>query len=29
MADDGMGSSVHIPSFMIKKSDGDILKKAV
>lgn len=29
MADDGMGNSVRIPSFIIKKSDGDKLKKAV
>lgn len=29
MADDGMGSSVYIPSFIIKKSDGESLKKAV
>lgn len=29
MADDGMGSSVYIPSFIIKKTDGEILKDAV
>ena len=29
MADDGMGSSVYIPSFIIKRSDGEILKDAV
>lgn len=29
MADDGMGSSVRIPSFIIKKSDGEKLKAAV
>lgn len=29
MADDGLGSSVYIPSFMIKKSDGEILIDAV
>jgi hypothetical protein len=29
MADDGLGSSVYIPSFMIKKSDGANLIDAV
>lgn len=29
MSDDGSGSSVHIPSFLIGKRDGDILKEAI
>jgi|TARA_B110001450_G_C17508131_1_gene435235 hypothetical protein len=29
MADDGMGSSVFIPSYIIKRTDGEILKDAV
>jgi hypothetical protein len=29
MADDGTGSSVNIPTFLIGKSDGDILKEEI
>ena len=29
MADDGTGSSVHIPTFEISMDDGEILKKTI
>ena len=27
MADDGRGATIHIPSFLINKRDGDLLKE--
>lgn len=29
MADDGSGISIHIPSFLISKKDGDLLKETM